>query len=138
MLVNNDKPAITAKLNICLILISGPPGTGKTSLMGKLKNQVNKSINGPHTITLSYDKIMDRKLEEELINANSSEWKTGRSIILTLTSLLISYFRDSADSLEGFEEYFKNRLDNNLNDSKLFTLLLENFLGCLKEVFFSI
>lgn len=120
-----------------LVLISGPPGTGKSTFCNQLKSYLI-DVKRQSTISISFDKIINKKLEDCMINAASSEWKTGRSIVFTLVALLIEYLNQLSvlkeEDFISLKQYFNSKLDKELVSSVYFKLILENFYECLKEV----
>lgn len=120
-----------------LVLISGPPGTGKSTLCNQLKSYLI-DVKRQKTISISFDKIINKKLEDCMINAASSEWKTGRSIVFTLVALLIEYLNQLSvlkeEDFTSLKQYFDSKLDKELVSSDYFKSILDNFYDCLKEV----
>jgi len=110
---------------IGLVLICGPPGTGKTTL-------VNTFLKAPpantHLVPLVYDTILPPQLEAMLVSSN--EWRTGRHMILKLTSVLIDLLQDHS-ALNDPIGFFQTRLDRGLFDSQMFSQLFQNFFRCL-------
>lgn len=119
-----------------LVLISGPPGTGKSTLCNQLKDHLI-DVKRQNTVSISFDKIINKKLEDSLINSATSEWKTGRSVVFTLVAILIEYLDNISVFKEDFTEvkqYLNSKLDKELASSVYFKLILDNFYECLKEV----
>lgn len=131
-------------IQLGIVLISGPPGIGKSTLSKNLATHANKQNSKPtHALALSYDKIINKNIEDHLIDKSgeaSKAWKTGRSIILSLTSVLVDFLKNEFAKwyeLKVFaqvQEFFHEKLDKNLTRSTYFTAILENFLKCLELV----
>ena len=124
-----------------LILICGPPGIGKSTLLSNLLNTFRfKSLNSK-VWALSFDKIIDKSLEDILINhklnISSREWKTARGIVSALTSTLIDFLQSFTCTLTfaQLQDFYDSKLDKCLNDSNYFNVLKKNYLGLLKEQF---
>ena len=131
-------------IRLSIVLICGPPGIGKSTLSKNLAIYANEQ-SSTDVVVLSYDKIIDKNIEDSLIDDSSegsSSWKTGRSIILSLTSILVDFIKIDFMTwceLKDFaqvELFFQERLDKNLISSSYFTAILKNFLKCLEVVRF--
>ena len=89
---------------ITLILISGPPGIGKTQFTCDLVNYILEAKPELQPIKLHYDQLIDKQLETSLIENN--EWKRGREDVKTLVQLFIEYLSQLyTSSCKHFEGY---------------------------------
>jgi len=107
------------------VLICGPPGMGKTTLVNTLQNSAFKNA---YLVSLSFDAILPTQLEAMLVSSN--EWRTGRNMILTLTSILIELLQNSP-AVNNPIAFFQTKLDKIIFESPFFTELFENFIKCL-------
>jgi tRNA uridine 5-carbamoylmethylation protein Kti12 len=106
------------ELRICLMLVCGAPGAGKTTFCKNFKQFLLTRTSSSHQhirmFLLSYDEILKRELEIELIGSNSNaQWKQSRAFIQRLTEQLLIYLKQERSKVQCFEEF----LQKNLNES---------------------
>jgi tRNA uridine 5-carbamoylmethylation protein Kti12 len=116
---------------------------GKSTLSEKVKDSLNSSLDNEISIVLSYDKILDKKLETEIINDKNDNWKWSRSIIQQLIHSLTCYFQHKKVpfSIEDMKvELNKDLLQNELfqKNFELASEIMRNFELCIysNEVLF--
>ena len=143
------------KVKIHLLLISGPPGVGKTQFTCNFYEHLKKTAKNSNSSSLfvpfkiHYDLILDKQLESELISKH--EWKSGREAIKRLVHRLITYLsryrsrsRDLDDIFGGEEDevisrnFLKSIRDdfNSLNSLDLTLVSDVDFFVLLDDIFY--
>jgi len=126
------------KLRICLMLVCGAPGAGKSTFCQTFKQWLLARPSSSHQhirlFLLSYDEILKRELECELIGSDSNaKWKQSRAFIQRLIEQLLIYLkqvtRETGD-LESFEK-FLDKLSNEPS-TQLDQTLKKNFIERVK------
>lgn len=84
-----------------LVLVSGPPGVGKTHLTKALYANLKKRENNEsRACKIHYDDVLDRRIESELIRQH--EWKSsGRDSIRRLVEHLINWLEKTPSSIDS-------------------------------------
>lgn len=127
------------ELRICLMLVCGAPGAGKTTFCQNFKRFVLTQRSSSHQhirlFLLSYDEILKRELEIELIRSDSNaEWKQSRMFIQRLVEQFLIYLkqttREATSKLQSFEEFLEKFA--NQPPTQLEQKLKKNFIESVK------
>ncbi len=104
-----DEPPATevTSNNICICLLGGLPGAGKTTFVDALKtiSRENKSIGAPVIYYISFDEVYNLN-DQDVFNANI--WRASRQKVVEKVKYLIHLFKSSSSN--------NNSNNNNSND----------------------
>jgi tRNA uridine 5-carbamoylmethylation protein Kti12 len=117
---------------VSLVLVSGPPGIGKTQFTCAFANFIQTQADHFQPLKLHYDEIIDKQLESRLIESN--EWKRGRDAIKQLVQQLIEYLLliRPLNTSESLYDYLARK--NETITSVVDSTLKRNFLESIKNL----
>jgi len=127
----------------CFLLVSGCPGIGKTTFTKRLCDYIRARKEFFKPILISYDNLIDAKMEECLITSKSgkdtqNEWKQARHFIVYLVKLLVCHLsmtqgKEEDKQLQDVIEMETSDDSPNHPSASVKSLLKKRFLNAIQE-----
>jgi O-phosphoseryl-tRNA(Sec) kinase len=122
-------------VRVSIVLFSGLPGVGKTTLANGFEEYVNSQQTKHQfveSLLISYDKVIEKSVENELVASN--EWKSSRNLNKNLAQHLIGYLQKSDRNKTNFKSYLATNFDQlSSQNPNIFNSITEKFANLVES-----